>query len=359
MKTVFILIGFFASIASMAQDSTIKKNNQVIFSGFTEAYYSYDFNKPADNKRPYFLYSHNRHNEFNINLAFVKGSYGDERIRANIAVAVGTYMNANYATEPGVLKNIYEANVGMKVSKTKNLWLDAGVFSSHIGFESAQSQGCLTLSRSIIAENSPYFESGAKLTYTTDNSKWLLSTLALNGWQRIQRVSGNSLMSWGTQITFNPSEKASVNYSTFWGTDKPDSTRLWRSFHNLYGMFHLNDDLELILGFDIGQEQVTRGSSDHNTWYGGAAILQYTLNDNWALAARGECYDDEDGVIISTGTPNGFKTSGFSLNIDRTIGENLKWRTEFKTYKSKDPIFAVNNNKKTNSAITTSLALTF
>ena len=29
-----------------------------------------------------------------------------------IALAAGTYMNANYAAEPGVLKNIYEANAG-------------------------------------------------------------------------------------------------------------------------------------------------------------------------------------------------------------------------------------------------------
>ena len=72
------------------------------FSGFAEAYYSYDFNKPADNNRPFFLYSHNRHNEFNVNLAYIKGSYNADRIRANVALAVGTYMNANYAAEPGL-----------------------------------------------------------------------------------------------------------------------------------------------------------------------------------------------------------------------------------------------------------------
>lgn len=361
MKKYIAGIGFLLMTTfAIAQDSTNNKISPLKFSGFAEAYYSYDFNKPVDNNRPFFLYSHNRHNEFNINLAFVKGSYNTDRIRANIAIAAGTYINANYAAEPGVLKNIYEGNVGVKLSKTKNLWVDAGIFSSHIGFESAHSPSCLVLTRSIIAENSPYYESGAKITYSSDNSKWLFSALALNGWQRIQRVSGNSLMSWGTQITFTPSDNVTLNYSTFLGTDKPDSTRLWRIFHDVYGILQLSDKLKLILGFDLGQEQVSKGSNDYNTWYGGAGILQYSFNKYWALALRGEYYSDENGVIISTGTPNGFKTSGFSLNLDRSIGEHLLWRTEFRIFNSKDAIFVKDNTMKTaNNAITTSLALTF
>ncbi len=37
---------------------------------------------------------------------------------------------------------------------------------SHIGFESAVGSDCWNLTRSILAENSPYFESGIKLNYT-------------------------------------------------------------------------------------------------------------------------------------------------------------------------------------------------
>src|SRR5690606_28884320 len=182
---------------------------------YVEAYYSYDLNKPADNNRPGFLYRHNRHHELNINLAFIKGSYQAERVRANIALATGTYMNANYAAERGVLKNIYEASVGVKIAKHKDLWIEVGVLPSHIGFESAVSASCGTLTRSIMAENSPYLETGARLGYTSSNGKWLLSVLALNGWQRIQRIAGNSLISWGTQLQFKPSGKVLLNYSTF------------------------------------------------------------------------------------------------------------------------------------------------
>jgi len=356
MKKILFGAVVLVSTQLKAQDST----GSLTVSGYAEAYYQYDFNKPADNNRPGFIYSHNRHNEFNLNLGFIKANYTAARVRANMAIAAGTYMNANYSAEQGVLKNIYEANAGIKLSKKKNLWLDAGIMPSHIGFESAVSKDCWSLTRSILADNSPYFEAGAKLTYTSDNGKWLLSGMALNGWQRITRVNGNSLMSWGTQIQYKPSDKVLLNYSTFIGTDKPDSARLSRLFHNVYGVFSVTDKFGITAGFDIGTEEKTPGSDDKNTWYSPVLILKYAISDKWAIAARGEYYSDENGVIIATGTPNGFKTTGFSLNIDHSPAKNVLVRVEARNLSSKDEIFVkpagTTNN---NTFVTGSIAVIF
>jgi hypothetical protein len=157
-------------------------------SGYLETYYTYDFANPENHTRPAFTYSHNRHNEINVNLGYIKAAFLTDKVRANLALAVGTYMNANYAAEPFVLKNIYEANGGFKISKKHDLWIDAGIFSSHIGFESAVGKDNWTVTRSLFADNSPYFETGAKISYTNSNGKWFMSGLILNGWQRIQRV---------------------------------------------------------------------------------------------------------------------------------------------------------------------------
>ena len=269
-------------------------------------------------------------------------------------------MNANYAAEPGVLKNIYEANAGVKLSKNKNLWLDAGIMPSHIGFESAVSKDCWNMTRSILADNSPYFEAGAKITYTSHNGKWLVSGMALNGWQRITRVNGNSLMSWGTQIQYKPSDKFLLNYSTFIGTDKPDSARLSRLFHNIYGIFNVTDKFGITAGFDIGTEEKFPGSDDKNTCYSPVLILKYTFHNKWAIAVRGEYYSDEDGVVIATGTLNGFKTTGFSLNIDYSPMKNFVVRLEARNLSSKDEIFikpsGITNN---NTFITSSIAVSF
>ena len=337
------------------------KVNPLTFSGFIEAYYGFDFNQPSNNTRPGFVYAHNRHNEVNVNLAYIKGNYSVERVRANIALGVGTYMNANYSAEPSVLKNIYEANAGIKISKRKNIWIDAGIMPSHIGFESAKSSDCWTLTRSILADNSPYFESGAKLGYTSNNGKWYLSGMALNGWQRIQRVDGNSTIGGGTQITFTPSGKVTLNYSTFFGNDKPDSTHQTRIFHNVYGIFKITSKFGVIAGVDYGMEQKSKGSSDWNNWLGTALILQYKPTSKIALAARGEYYMDEKGVIIATGTPKGFKTSGVSANFDYYILDNVLWRIEGKLINSEDAIFTDNTGAGTTTSpvATTSLSITF
>jgi len=351
---IFLIPGF--PILDFAQESKSLK-----ITGYAEFYYQYDFNNSKNNTRPGFVYSHSRNNEVNLNLGFVKANYETERLRANVALGVGTYMNANYATESGVLKNIYEANVGLKISKNKNLWIDVGIMPSHIGSESAISKDCFTLTRSMLADNSPYFESGAKISYTSDNGKWLISGLILNGWQRIQRLDGNSTVAFGHQLTYKPSEKITLNSSSFIGNDKPDSIKQMRYFHNLYGSFQLNKKFALITGFDIGAEQKAKGSDQHNIWYSPVIIAKYSPTEKLSFAARGEYYSDKNGVIVATGTPNGFQTFGYSLNADYWILPNLVWRTEIKNLESKDEIFINRDNilKKNTLTAVTSLAVSF
>ncbi len=356
-KILTIIIVLNSMIANAQKDTTV---NPLSFSGYIETYYLYDFGNPSDHNRPSFVYSHNRHNEVNINLGYIKAAYQKDNVRANLALMSGTYSNANLAAEPGVLKNIYEGNIGVKVSKKSNLWIDAGIFSSHIGFESAVSKDCWTLTRSILADNSPYYESGIKLSYTSPSEKWFISGLFLNGWQRIQRVDYNNTPAFGTQFTFKPNKKITLNSSSFVGNDKPDSAKQMRFFHNLYGIVKLNDKLAFTAGFDFGAEQISKGSSDYNTWYSPVLILKLSPDSKNSFAARIEYYEDKNGVIISTGTPNGFKTMGYSLNYDHAISDNAVWRIECKSYTSKDEIF-VKDDAPTNSnfSITTSLAVSF
>ncbi|MFC4686787.1 porin [Epilithonimonas pallida] len=358
MKKIISFISFLSVWIISAQEA---KDYSLKISGFAEVYYQYDSNNPENNSRPGFIYSHHRNNEVNINLAFIKANYETEKLRANLALATGTYMIANYSEEQGALKNIYEANIGFKISKNKNIWIDAGVFPSHIGFESAIVKDNWTLTRSIAAENSPYFETGAKISYTTDNGKWLMSGLIVNGWQRIQQVDGNSSLSFGHQLTFMPNEKLTINTSSFIGNDKPDSIRQMRYFHNLYGIYKINNKWAVRAGFDLGAEQKYKGSNSYNIWYTPVLIAKYSPTEKLSIAARGEYYDDKNGVKITTGTQNGFQMFGCSLNFDYQILSNLLWRTEVRNLNNRDAIFLNRNKKPENDSFTavTSLSVFF
>ena len=352
--------GLFILQSADAQDSTQIKNPFTI-SGYVEAYYNHDFNRPENNTTPGFLYNHNRVNEVNLNLGFIKGNYNTDRVRANLSLATGTYMNANYAAEPGVLKNIYEANIGIKISRNNNLWIDAGIMPSHIGFESAIGKDNWTLTRSLVAENTPYFESGVKLGFTSKDEKLYLAAMYLNGWQRIQRIDGNSTPAFGTQITYKSSSAITLNYSTFTGSEKPDSSRQMRYYHNFYGIFQLTEKFGITTGFDFGMEQKSKGSSDFNNWFVPVLILHYSPVSGVNIAGRGEYFQDKNGVIIPTETANGFKTYGISANLDYTILPNILWRLEARNFSSKDAVFNSRNNssKTSNAFVTTALTFSF
>ncbi len=358
MKNALMLCLWLSGAALVAQsDSTA---SPLTFSGYVEAYYTYDLNKPADGARPGFVYSHNRHNEVTLNLGFVKAAYYDGAVRGNLALMAGTYANANLAAEPGVLKNIYEANAGIKISKNKNVWVDAGIFASHIGFESAIGKDCWNLTRGILADNSPYYESGAKISYTTDDGRWFVSGLVLNGWQRIQRVTDNSLPAFGHQLTFKPNARTTLNSSSFVGSDTPDSNRQMRYFHNLYAIVQATDRLGFTAGFDIGWQQRRARSSEYNTWYTPILMARYAVTDKMSIAARAEYYRDENSVIISTRTRNGFQTFGYSVNFDYAIRPNAVWRIEGRGLSSKDAVFMTESgSSRQNAFITTALAISF
>ncbi len=344
----FIIILFITSIAHAQTDST----KHFTFSGYVELYYSYDFANPANHLKPNFVYNHKRHNELALNLAYVKANYNNENVRGNLALMVGDYAQYNLSAEPNWAQFVYEANVGVKLSKKENIWLDAGIMPSHIGFESATSADCWALTRSMSAENSPYFETGAKLSYTSKNEKLFAALYFLNGWQRIRKPDFIQKPSFGVQLTYKPNSQLTLNYSNFIGTDKPDSLNATRMFHNLYAIFEPSKKFGLTVGVDVGSDKFN--AQDYGTWFAPIIIARYSINDKNSIAARIEMYNDEKQIIVATNSANGFQTSGFSINYDHAIQQNVLWRIEAKMYQSKDNIFEGKNN---NFSLTTLLSI--
>ncbi len=332
-------------------------SNSLLVSAYAEMFYSYDFSKPAQHIRQPFLCSFNRHNEPNLNLGYLKAAFTRQNIRANVAVMAGTYSIDNLGREPGILKNVFEANIGFALSKKRNLWIDAGTFVSHIGFESAIGKDCWNLTRSLLAENSPYYETGAKITHTSTNEKWLLSMLLLNGWQRIYRHDGYDSPALGHQLTFKPNANTLLNSSSFAGEMRNDSAAPMRYFHNFYGQFQLHQKIGLTLGFDIGL-QTRKNNGQFNTWYSPLAIIKLSASEKFKIAARTEYYHDAKGTIIATNTPNNFQAFGYSLNLDYLLSDKILWRIEGRGLYSKDPLFRINNNpSQHNYCLSTSLCI--
>lgn len=348
-NTLYILLLFHASFL-WAQNGLLRK---MTFSGYGEVYYSYDFANPPTHEKGSFIYNHKRQNEINANLILAKATFIDTNIRANLSLMTGNYAQYNLQSEPTWAQWLYEANLGVKISKKHHLWLDAGIMPSHIGFESAISGDCWTLTRSILAENSPYYETGLKISYTNKKENLYLAFLVLNGWQHIKTPTNMQYPSIGIQINYHSNDQWTFNYSNFLGAEKAGDSQSIRTFHNFYLQFEPKDKIGVIAGFDIGSDRYN--AADYGIWFSPVLIVRYPINDKMKVAFRGEYYNDKNQIIIPTNSPNGFQVSGVSTNFDFKINERLQFRMEGKIYDAKDPVFLNNTHK--NYSLTTNMTI--
>lgn len=332
-----------------------KKELKFSFSGYLETYYAYDFNRPdAQTKLP-FMYNYNRHNEFNVNIGLLRAKAEYDNAYASIALHSGTYVEDNYANE--TTKILSEAYVGLYLDKAKNSTVEVGILPSYIGFETATSATNLALTRSLLAENSPYFMTGVKYTYRP-NEKWQFSGLVTNGWQRINKPNKNVSPALGSQMVYKPSDKSTFNWSTFVGKELYNNEWGMRYFSNMYWDTQWNAKWRTIVGFDAGMQTDKSNSDKQLFWMSPVLVTQYTLAPKWQTAFRAEYYQDKDNVIIAL--EDEFETYGLSLNIDYLINNRVKFRTEARYLNSRNELFTKEDIPVNDDFyITTSLSFEF
>jgi len=324
------------------QDEILKDSGAVsnhegttTISGYIDAYYTYDLNSPPG-KNIQYAYNYSRNNEFNINLAILSAKYNSDKVRGTVSLQTGTFAAATYAAEPVLARSIAEAYAGYKIlNKT---WLDAGIFSSHFGFESATSNANWTLTRSLSSENTPYYEAGLRLTYEA-NDRWIFYAFLLNGWQNIMETTSGKAI--GTEIQYKPNAKTLINWSSYVGSGSPDSMGGTRIFNDFYATFKFTKRLKLAALFDFGFQK-NANATDFHCWYNPGVVLRYELTDHTSLTGRCEYYNDPYKIIVSTTTPNGFRTLGTSVNFDYKPARNFLLRLEAKYYYSPGNIFSEN-----------------
>ena len=349
MKQIWLYSVVLLSFLGNAQE---KDSLKIKVSGFLETYYAYDFRNPTTDTKLPFMYNYNRHNEFNVNNGLIRAQLQYGTTYASIAVHTGTYVEDNYASED--IKLLSEAYVGMYFNDNKKSSIEVGIMPSYIGFESATTATNLTLTRSILAENSPYFMTGIKYNYKP-NDKWSFSGLVTNGWQRINKPDKTVAPAFGTQIVYKPAEKATLNWSIFIGKEFYQTELAMRYFSNLYWDNQWNSKWRTILGFDFGIQDSSSLNDKHLYWMSPVLIGQYSINSKWQTAVRVEYYQDEDNVIVATS--DAFKTSGASINFDYLPNSKVKLRTEARYFDSKEAVFF--DNKSNNFFVTTSLSFEF
>lgn len=334
--------------------------------GFVDTQYAFDFNSPANGDRS-FTTQPARDNEFNLNLGFVEVNLTSPKTRGRLAFQAGTSVQSNYSSEPkrggvsggDLSRHIQEAKIGYAINE--RTWVDAGIFFAHVGSESWISRDNLVLTRSLVADYSPYYLSGVKITHTL-SERLTAQILVTNGWQNISENNKDKNLGTGLEYNF---DYVTVAYNAMFGNEVSGDLNgaprkgEFRHFHNFILKSRSPERLEWIMQADAGFQRKP-DSSDYSSWWGASIMGRYKLNEMQKVSFRVEHYEDADQIIIVTGQAASFNATGGSLGFDQTLDDGLVWRNEVRFLTAKGSVFSKESTlAKDNTTVTTSLAFSF
>lgn len=312
-----------------------EKKDSLKISGFAEVYYSSDQHTWAEHTRPDFMYNHTSSRYIALNSAVLNVDYASERLHASIALVEGTYANRITSLEKDGFGSLYTANISFLPFKNKKHEIRAGIFPSHIGLESAIGLNNICLTRSIAAENTPYYESGISFTFHSNDEKFTGSFLVLNGWQNMNMLAQENRPSFGTQFVVKPKKNLLINFSSFAGEVVTDNILRKRAYEDFYIDFKASDRLHLQAQCDFGFQRIPY-SHYLNSWATATLMAGLKLNEHIGLGGRIEMFNDEKHQIITSSVS---ELMGFSFNVNYSILPNLLFRAEFRNLQSQNVPF--------------------
>lgn len=191
-----------------------------------------------------------------------------------VALVAGDDGDSVHATEPEAWRHVDQASVAYRLRS--GVVVEAGVYPSHIGFESFYSKDDWNYTRGGLAEMSPYYQAGVKASYAFD-AHWSGQVHVLNGWQLIDGDPGKAL---GTQVAY-ASDTLNASFNTYVDRD--------RTFGDVVVLWRVHPRWQLGASADAGSADV----------HGAAAYARVTLDERQAIAVRVEAWRDQREATLT------------------------------------------------------------
>jgi hypothetical protein len=244
---------------------------------------------------------------------FLTAKYTMEKVRANITIHYGDIVMSTWSKDYSFLQ---EANAGVRICK--KLWLDAGLFRTHVGTEGLFGKENITSSVAVGTFNEPYYEAGFRLNYNPTD-RLAFSFYLLNGYNIIE--DHNNKKSFGMLATYTFNDNLNIGYSNYIGDDSPDTLSQLRTYHNIFVNFQ-KDKFKMQLGGDYA----TQMNSDTTgkkmaTMFSALATFRFQLFSKIGVYSRGEIYHDPSGFLggqikDKTNRTTGYKIWGVTAGIE-------------------------------------------
>ncbi len=348
IRRLLLLASFLFVVVLNAVAQNSDSTAKIKISGYVDAYYAHYTDSVGTGNYHKFPSISPRSNQFGLNTAQVTFQYDADKIRGIVTLHYGDIAKSAWSS---TFNNIMEAHAGIRLCK--KLWLDAGFFRTHFGTEGLLPRENFASSVSINTFYEPYFEEGARLSYTP-NIKWSINVYVLNGYNIYE--DNNDKKSLGILVTYSLGDKGNIGYSNYIGDDSAqgDSITHLRIHQNLFLNYQIKK-LKIQIGGDycIQEHSNVTDKSKTASMYSGVLALKYQLKEKFALYTRGELFSDLQGfmggVIFDKDLKaTGYKLWGATLGLEYKPTENSYIRLEGRQLQmdKKQEIFYWDGNKK-------------
>lgn len=355
--SVLLMMVFAFSASVFAEEKAEEKKpamsaedikNALGMSIYLQGGYTYNFENPSSKENGLRVFDQQA-NSFLVDLAqiqFLKepavGGVGFK-----LKLSVGETAKFIHSAGLGDSKDVFdltEAYVSYTAPLGKGLRFDFGKFVTYHGAEVIEARDNPNYSRSFLFNYAiPFTHTGLKISYPfTDAVN--ASLHLVNGWDVTD--DNNKGKTVGLSVGVTPMEQLAMNVNLMYGPEKDNNNHDNRFLFDWVGTIKPIKNLSFILNFDYGKEEHSAADGGSATWWGGAGIAKYDVNDLFSVALRYEYFKDTDG--IRTGTAQ--KLQEVTLTPQFTLAKNLLLRPEYRHDWSNEQSFpgSSGNSKKKN-----------
>jgi hypothetical protein len=281
--------------------STAPSQPQWQYGGFVDLGYLLDFNHPANH-----LFR-SRGTAFRVDsvflnmAAFYVRKKATEQSRWGVELTTQAGKDAQFfgfsATAPNIggfkfLRQLGPTNVSYLAPVGKGLTLQAGIFTSLIGYDSLYAKDNFNYTRPWGADFTPYLMMGVNGSYPI-NEKLTGSFFIVNGYWHLARA--NNVPSSGGQLAYKINPRVTLKETVLFGPHQSNTAfKFWRFLTDTI-VERKTERVTLAFEYIYSQERVDVPGSLRALMMSSQLPVRWTLNKRWALAVRPEVFWDRDG----------------------------------------------------------------
>jgi len=337
-KIFLALLSLLASGIVCAQDSTGKKGNLTI-SGSADAYYRFNFQNAKDSGHTnnYTSFT-NSQNSFELGMASIKADYSIGKVEGVIDLGFGRRAE-EFSYNDGDLD--HGKNGFLTLAAVKQLYLSyaasskvkftMGKWFTHVGYEVPDAYANRNYSMDYMFSYGPFSHTGIKLDVTANSNVGFMVGIANPTDFTSASFAKKNFIAQIHLTTTNTKVNGYLNYVG--GKDLSDAT-----VNQFDAVITGTVSGKFSVGYNGTVKSVKPNGGSSDSWWGSALYLNFDPSSKLGITARGEYFDDKNGVA-GFGTGIFDATLSFDIHID-----NLTIIPEFRLDAAKDPIFFKNDD---------------